>query len=92
MAQITIHRKNEFAYRGRTFKVMLDGKTVANLEAGNSITIDVVPGLHIIQAKMGWLTKSNSLKFNIFEDSLSRFSLGALSKGFLSSFIEIKSM
>jgi hypothetical protein len=53
-AQITIRRGKTYADRLRAYKVSVDGKAVASVRAGESVTVPISPGRHSLVMRIDW--------------------------------------
>jgi len=56
----------------RAYKAVLDGQTVGKLRMGDMLKLDVQPGEHSLCIKIDF-KKSNSIFFDLGQDSVKRF-------------------
>ena len=54
MARLTVSRDSGYADRIRKYRVLVDGTEVGRLGDGESLTVEVQPGPHTVQAKIDW--------------------------------------
>ena len=54
MSKIQITRPDEYSNRARDFQLFIDGKPAGTIANNSTITIEVSPGNHMIQAKIDW--------------------------------------
>lgn len=52
MAQVTVSRVKRLRDAGRSYKVVVDGDTVAKVAGGKAATFDVAPGPHRIHCSI----------------------------------------
>ena len=64
MATVTFTRGHHYPDRLRAYKVLVDGEVVGRLRAGQTIEVDVQPGLHVVQARIDWC-RSAPLEVNV---------------------------
>ena len=62
MNVIRIHRKKSYADKMRTYKVILDGKQVAEVKEGCTVDFEVSEGMHNLKIKIDWC-ESPSVEF-----------------------------
>ncbi len=53
----------------RSYKILLDGRLVAELRGGQEAEIDVSPGIHELQASIDWC-RTDPLRFESTGDTL----------------------
>jgi len=68
MASFVIRRR-EVAWqdRGRSYRVIVDGKELAQIANGAEMQIPVKPGKHLVQLKIDWC-QSEALEVNVETD------------------------
>ncbi|WP_224484725.1 hypothetical protein [Robertkochia aurantiaca] len=66
MSQIIIQRKTEYINLLRKYRIYLNNNKTDKIAGGETLVIDVEPGLHEIQAAIDWC-QSNRLSFEIAE-------------------------
>ena len=54
MATIKIHRTKEYNNKLRDFIILIDGKEIGKIANGESKDFEMLPGHHIINAKIDW--------------------------------------
>ena len=54
MAKLTVSRDSGYADRIRKYRVLVDGTEVGQVGDGESLTHEVQPGSHTVQAKIDW--------------------------------------
>lgn len=67
MAHITLSRDSGWTDRIRKYRILIDGKMAAEIGNGETITLPVAPGAHILQARIDW-ARSAPLHFNTEND------------------------
>lgn len=90
MSSIKVVRKNELAYRGIEYKMILDGKATVKIKPGECSILPVEIGKHRLQIKLGMFFKSNTVEFSIADNQILNFEVGAFGNGFTKAFVEIK--
>ncbi len=49
-AELTVFHQDEGDYTSRTIYISVDGKKIASVKSGASVTVEITPGKHILQA------------------------------------------
>ena len=68
MALVRIVRTSWYPDRFRAYRVILDGKTVDTIRAGETRELSVSPGQHELCARIDWCG-SNTLEFTLTRDT-----------------------
>jgi hypothetical protein len=63
---VTIKRDSGYADLFRAYRIILDGKSVARIQNGQELKLQVPPGKHQIYLKLDWC-RSNVLEFELGE-------------------------
>src|SRR5579862_2514953 len=68
MALVRIARTSYYPDRFRAYRIILDGKNVDTIRAGETRELLVLPGQHELSAKIDWCG-SNTLEFTLTRDT-----------------------
>lgn len=49
-AELTVFHQNEGDYTSRPIYISIDGEKIAGIKSGDSLTLEIKPGKHILQA------------------------------------------
>jgi hypothetical protein len=77
---LTISRDSGWADRLRDYRVLVDGIGVAGIGNGETKSIGVRPGKHVLSMEIDWC-RSNAVTFEISEDQAIRFLCGSSLRG-----------
>jgi len=79
-AKLTISRPSYYPDRLRTYKIMLDGKEIGGIKAGETFSSNIPVGNHSVFLKIDWC-RSNSIDFTANVDSQIQLLCGSSLEG-----------
>jgi len=65
-------REGGYVDRARAYKVLVDGTEVGRVKAGESVSVDVVPGTHQVQMAIDW-ARSPAFEVHLTEGGSAQF-------------------
>jgi len=75
MTTIELERGKGYGDAGRAYRVELDGKPIGRIQAGESLTFEVLPGRHRLRLRIDWCG-SNPLEFVVEDGQHLSFACG----------------
>ena len=80
MATIKIQRTSDYINSGRKYRLVIDGKKVGTIGAGQIKEFEIPSGQHYVIAKIDWCS-SPELPFEINDNDCKTFLVGGLKNG-----------